>query len=88
MLSILVSPERIGTLDAFGAEIAQVLAWVQSENAEKPGQVLLPGQPEQEVRRQRMDGIPLDPATLSQIAQAASESGLKGLIFQNLAREL
>lgn len=89
MLSILMSPERIGTLDAFGAEMAQVLAWVQSENAEKPGQVLLPGQPEQAVRRQRIDeGIPIDPTTLSQIADAASESGLKGLIFQNLAREL
>ncbi|MBO9589133.1 malate/lactate/ureidoglycolate dehydrogenase [Devosia sp.] len=89
MLSILVSPERIGTLDVFGSEMAQVLAWVQSENAEKPGQVLLPGQPEQAVRRQRMDeGIPIDPTTLGQIVEAASESGLKGLIFQNLAREL
>jgi uncharacterized oxidoreductase len=89
MLSILVSPERIGTLDAFGSEMAQVLAWVQSENAEKPGQVLLPGQPEQATRRQRLDeGIPIDAMTLSQIAVSASESGLRDLIFHDLAKGL
>jgi uncharacterized oxidoreductase len=87
MLSILVSPERMGTLQAFGGEMAQVLAWVQSENAETPGQVLLPGQPEQAMRHQRMEeGIPLDSMTLSQIADAASESGLGELIFHDLAQ--
>lgn len=89
MLSIIVSPERIGTGDAFGSEMAQVLAWVQSENAEHPGQVLLPGQPEQAMRRHRLDeGIPLDPATLSQIAAAATEAGLSGLAFHRLAEGL
>jgi uncharacterized oxidoreductase len=87
MLSVLVSPERIGTLEAFGGEMAQVLAWVQSENTERPGQVLLPGQPEQATRQQRLDeGIPIDPTTLEQIASAASEVGLENLIFHGLAR--
>ena len=86
MLSILVSPERIGTLEAFGGEMAQVLAWVQSENAEQPGRVLLPGQPELAMRQQRLDeGIPIDPATLQQIAAAADTFGLQGLVFHQLA---
>jgi uncharacterized oxidoreductase len=67
--------------------MAQVLAWVQSENTERPGQVLLPGQPEQATRQQRLDeGIPIDPTTLEQIASAASEVGLENLIFHGLAR--
>jgi len=89
MLSIIVSPERLGTLDVFGSEMAQVLAWVQSENSEKPGQVLLPGQPELATRRQRLDvGIPIDPITLGEIAAVASESGLDGLLFHDLAKGL
>src|SRR5690606_6188047 len=80
MLSIIVSPERMGTLDAFGGEMAQVLAWVQSENAEHPGRVWLPGEPELATRSQRLDdGIPLDPATLGQIITAAESLGLSGL---------
>lgn len=87
MLSILVSPERIGTLDAFGSEMAQVLSWVQAENGETPGRVLLPGQPEQAMRTQRLaEGIPVDAATLSQIAGAASEAALSGLAFHRLAK--
>lgn len=89
MLSILVSPERVGTLEAFGDEMAQVLAWVQSENAERPGSVLLPGQPEQAMRRQRLDdGIPLDRATLGQIIEAANAAGLSGLTFEALERRI
>lgn len=87
MLSILVSPERIGILEAFDRDMEQVLAWVQSENGERPGHVLLPGQPEQEMRRQRLEqGIPLDLATLNQIVEAAEESGFNDLIFYDLAR--
>lgn len=85
MLSILVSPERMGTQDAFGHEMSQVLAWVQSENSERPGGVLLPGELEQATRRERLNlGIPVDTATLGQIASAASDAGLKGLAFQSL----
>ncbi|MDB5474337.1 MAG: malate/lactate/ureidoglycolate dehydrogenase [Devosia sp.] len=87
MLSILVSPDQIGTVAAFGSEMSQVLAWVQSENNEAPGRVLLPGQPEQAMRQQRLDeGIPIDPATLEQIATAASDAGLSDLMFHALAR--
>jgi uncharacterized oxidoreductase len=87
MLSVLVSPERMGTLEEFGSEMAQVLAWVQSENAEAPGRVLLPGEPERATRRQRLeDGIPLDPATLQQIAAAAEAMGLENLAFHRLAQ--
>jgi len=85
MLSIIVSPERMGTLEAFGGEMAQVLAWVQSENNDHPGRVLLPGEPELAMRHQRLDeGIPLDPATLEQIVAAAESFGLAGLKFHHL----
>lgn len=86
MLSIIMSPERIGTSDAFGAEMAKVLSWVQSENLGNPGRVLLPGDPERAIRRQRIDeGIPVDPVTLEEIARAATEAGLDKLAFQRLA---
>ena len=87
MLSILISPERIGTLDAFNTEMAQVLAWVQSENAERPGAVLLPGEPELAMRRQRLDeGIPLDPATIGQIVAAAEVAGIEAGGFRRMAQ--
>lgn len=87
MLSIIVSPERMGTLDAFGGEMAQVLAWMQSENNDHPGRILLPGEPELATRRQRLDeGIPLDPATLGQIVASAEGLGLSGLQFHRLTQ--
>ncbi|MCZ4345561.1 malate/lactate/ureidoglycolate dehydrogenase [Devosia neptuniae] len=77
MLSILVAPERLGTADAFGSEMEQVLSWVLSENRDGPGAVLLPGDPELAMRLQRVaEGIPLDRATLQQIVEAGKSIGL------------
>jgi uncharacterized oxidoreductase len=71
MLSILVSPEKLGTAASFGPEMERFLAWAQSE-----GTVRLAGDPEREITQARQrDGIPIDPATWAQIEAAAAEVG-------------
>lgn len=75
MLTILVAPEKLGTLPAFQEETAKIVRWVQSGASD--GTVLLPGDPERREReRRRRDGIPIDPATWDQIRAAAAEVGV------------
>jgi hydroxycarboxylate dehydrogenase B len=73
MLSILVSPHRLGTEDSYFAEIARFTAWAQSgENRD----VLLPGDVEAATRTQRMaSGIPIDAKSWSDIVRSAAEVG-------------
>lgn len=80
MFSVIVAPDRLGTAGPFAAELEAVLNWVQSENAEGHTAIKLPGEPERETRAKRLrDGIPLDAATLDQIARAARDVGLARL---------
>jgi uncharacterized oxidoreductase len=81
MLSIIVSPEAIGTASDYRRELLAVLDWVQSENvAEDRGHVLLPGMPERATKAARLaEGIPLDAATLAQLGEVARQAGMDGL---------
>lgn len=81
MFSVIVSPERLGTAGAFGTELEAVLDWVLSEN-DGAGAVKLPGMPELETRRLRLNqGIPIDATTMDQLQAAAQSVGLDGLVF-------
>jgi uncharacterized oxidoreductase len=76
MLSILVSPERLGTEASFNDEIDAFVAWAQT-GATKAMQVLLPGDPERTIKQQReRDGIPIDRRTWDQMMAAADAVGV------------
>ncbi len=74
MLSIIVSPEKLGTESSFFDETEKFLAWVKSgANAE----VLLAGEPEAAIAaRRRREGVPVDARTWEHILAAAREVGL------------
>jgi hydroxycarboxylate dehydrogenase B len=79
MLSILVSPECLRTEASFNDEINAFVAWAQS-GATKAAQVLLPGDPERNIKQQReRDGIPIDQTTWNEILAAAKTVGVKDL---------
>lgn len=70
MLTILISPEHLGTAPAFQASVDGFVAWVEGDG------VRLPGDPERQRRAERWrDGIPVDPVTWAQIGEAAVSVG-------------
>ncbi len=73
MLSILISPERLGTADTLSPEIDTFVGWVRSgDNAG----VLLPGDVEATTTAERhANGIPIDAKSWSDIVAAAREVG-------------
>ena len=74
MLSIVISPQTLGTADAFGAEMDAFLGWTRSE---ADAAILLPGEPEMLSRQAReRDGIPIDPTSWSAILDAAKLVGI------------
>ena len=74
MLSIVISPQTLGTADAFGAEMDAFLGWTRSE---ADAAILLPGEPETLSRQAReRDGIPIDPTSWSAILDAAKLVGV------------
>jgi uncharacterized oxidoreductase len=76
MLSVIVSPDRIGT-SAWSDSVERVVAWVQSEHVDESPVVRLPADPEQENKRIRLrDGIPVDGTTWREIVAAAVAVGL------------
>ena len=76
MLSVLIDPARLGTSEAYAAQVAAVRRWALSEN-EEGGSVMLPGMPEAAARERRgRDGIPLNAATTAQLAAAERGFGI------------
>jgi uncharacterized oxidoreductase len=74
MLSIIISPDRLGTEDSYFAEVARFTAWAQSD---ANGGVLLPGDIEAETRQRRIaEGIPIDGKSWADITSAAAEVGV------------
>jgi uncharacterized oxidoreductase len=74
MMSIIISPEKLGTEESFFAETSKFLEWAKSgKNAE----VLLAGEPEAAIARERRrDGIPVDATTWEHILAAARDAGM------------
>ncbi len=65
MLSIYLEPERFAQHDVFAADVREFVAWVKSsEKATPDGQILMPGEIEQQTKAKRLrDGIELDANT-------------------------
>jgi len=72
MLSIYVDPQKLQSGDAFAAEIRRYIDFVKtSRPSTTDGQVLIPGDIEEQTRAIRRQGLELDDATWQQLADAA-----------------
>ncbi len=87
MFSIIIDPGRLGTAANLSAETAEFAAWVkQSPLGAGVDRIKLPGEPEQDHRRERgAKGIPIDPTTWAEIIAAAALLGLKQGEIERLA---
>jgi uncharacterized oxidoreductase len=73
MLAIVFDPRRMGTADVFGGEFNAFVEWVQSAKLQQGSDaILLPGEPEQAMRKARAAAVPIDSGTLAQMDEAAA----------------
>ena len=75
MLSILIDPQRLGTMDAFARDTRSFLKWLrESRTAPGSDRVRIAGEPEREYRAKReREGIPVDQETWNEIRAAAAK---------------
>jgi uncharacterized oxidoreductase len=80
MLTIVFDPKRMGSGTAFSDELSAFIDWVKSVPLRPDSSgVLIPGEPEQIMRRQRAEAVPIDAGTLAQMdAAAAAIAQLRG----------
>ena len=78
MLSLICDPAAFGDRSAFAQDVNQLIAWAKASPPLEPGgAVLLPGEVEDHMRRDReANGIPIDPETWSRIAATAVSLGI------------
>ena len=78
MTSIAIDPSPFVDRDVYIQEMTNYMEWVTGSPPKDPnGKVLMPGDVEHQTREmRRSEGIPLDPATLDQIMEAAEAVGL------------
>jgi uncharacterized oxidoreductase len=75
MLMIVIDPARLVDQAWLADEVAAMTAYVTASKPQRPDEpVLIPGDPERQKREQRMrDGVPIDPETWREIAEAARQ---------------
>jgi len=74
MMSILISPERLGTHASYLGEVDRFIAWVLGDANHD---ALLPGDPEAASRTERMaQGVPIDRKSWADILAAAAPFGI------------
>lgn len=73
MLSVIIDPALLTDAESYEAEVDSIVAWVKGTPPVDGGEgVLLPNEPEQRMRAERMaDGIPIDAVTWGLILEAA-----------------
>jgi uncharacterized oxidoreductase len=78
MLSIVIAPEAYADAGDVDAEIRRYVEFVKTARPRAPGgEVLLPGEPEQRTRAERLaSGIPVDATTWEQIIASGVQVGL------------
>ncbi|HZZ61251.1 MAG TPA: malate/lactate/ureidoglycolate dehydrogenase [Roseiarcus sp.] len=74
MLSLAFDPAAFGDPDAFAGDVSGLVEWVKASPPVSPGgKVLLPGEVEEGVRRERMaKGLPLDDVTWRALSATAA----------------
>ncbi len=88
MLSILIDPQRLGTMEAFARDTRSFLKWLR-ESRPAPGRdrVRIAGEPEREYRAKReREGIPVDQETWNEIRAAAVKLSVTPERIDALAR--
>ncbi len=88
MLSILIDPQRLGTVEAFARDARSFLKWLR-ESRPAPGRdrVRIAGEPEREYRAKReREGIPVDQETWNEIRAAAVKLSVAPERIDALAR--
>jgi len=77
MLSIIVSPEALGTQANYFSELESFVHWAQLPSEGQSPTVLLPGDPERATKAERLEhGIPVDRNTWLQIVAAGQLVGV------------
>jgi uncharacterized oxidoreductase len=77
MVSIVISPEAMGTSERFNAEMEAFIAWAKSPPPGREPTVQIAGEPELATRAARLaHGIPVDPTTWEQILASGEAVGL------------
>ncbi len=85
MLSIIVSPEAIGTQVTYLSELEEFIHWAQLPSAGEVPTVLLPGDPERTTKAQRLNaGIPVDANSWAQIKAAGVSLGVSAQALDTL----
>ncbi|MEN3364314.1 MAG: hydroxycarboxylate dehydrogenase [Burkholderiales bacterium] len=89
MLSVIIDPKALDAPDA-EAEAEAFVEWVKaSPLADEAERIMVPGEPEQGLRKERGDkGIPIDPTTCKQIAEAAQVVGVPGQKIEAFLRKV
>lgn len=87
MFSIIVSADALGTTSTYLSELEDFVNWAQMPPPGKQSHVLLPGDPEQQKKSDRLKhGIPVDPASWQQIVTAASRVGMDEVEIRQIAK--
>ncbi len=77
MVSMVISPEAMGTAAKFQADMEAFIRWAKSPPPGREPTVLIAGEPELASRAKRLaEGIPVDPTTWEQILAGAESLGL------------
>jgi LDH2 family malate/lactate/ureidoglycolate dehydrogenase len=78
MLSLVFDPAAFGDPDAFADDVTQLVEWVKASPPIAPGRkVLLPGEIEEGLRRERLaEGLPVDDATWLALSATAASVGV------------
>jgi uncharacterized oxidoreductase len=78
MLSIVFDPAALSDVDAFADDVTQLIQWVKATPPlTQGGKVLLPGEIEEDIRRERMSkGLPIDDATWTAMSETAASLGV------------
>ena len=79
MLSIYMAVDRFDTDDAYADELKRFITYVKSSNPVTPdGEVLVPGEPEQRTREQRLkEGLPFADDAWAVIVSSGESVGVK-----------
>ena len=86
MFSIIVSSDALGTTSTYLSELEDFVRWAQMPPPDKQSNVLLPGDPEQKKKADRLEnGIPVDPATWQQIVGSAAKIGMSAAEIHRIA---
>jgi uncharacterized oxidoreductase len=73
MLTIVFDPRRMGDGAMFSEEFGAFVDWVRSARTREDGDgILLPGDPERAMRKERAQAVPIDSGTLAQMDEAAA----------------